>query len=431
MLVGAAQVRGRAQRVRARDAGAPGLRRGALQPELHALEPRRLRGRAARDEARAGARPVLRRAEVRAGDRPRVRGSRPLDPARSRRGAARPRRTSRTSRSTRGVLDSLFTTLAPARRRPTSRVAGDGAPTPYAMAADYLGDGAVRARRGRGEPRAAARRAARGRATRCSATSTRGRACTARRSSATARRSAEATEHACGRAIGEARRAAGDGSRRARRARSPRRCWPRRRRTIEVLMLVAAARAETGDPAGGARRRSSRRAGCAPLRADVHQQHRRHRRARWATSTARSPRIATRSSSTRTSPSCATSSRSCCAPRASCAEAEQELDRGARRRADVRRGDARAQLAAPRGAAARTTRSTCSIALLERDPYHFDALLALGETLLAIGRKRDARDGVRARPALRPGARRRAVLRRACCSPTRSASARRSSGGAR
>jgi tetratricopeptide (TPR) repeat protein len=30
------------------------------------------------------------------------------------------------------------------------------------------------------------------------------------------------------------------------------------------------------------------------------------------------------------------------------------------------------------------------IALLERDPYHFDALLALGETLLAVGRKADA-----------------------------------------
>jgi cytochrome c-type biogenesis protein CcmH/NrfG len=30
------------------------------------------------------------------------------------------------------------------------------------------------------------------------------------------------------------------------------------------------------------------------------------------------------------------------------------------------------------------------IALLERDPYHFDALLALGETLLAMARKGDA-----------------------------------------
>ena len=35
------------------------------------------------------------------------------------------------------------------------------------------------------------------------------------------------------------------------------------------------------------------------------------------------------------------------------------------------------------------------IALLERDPYHFDALLALAETLLAIGRKRDALTAVR------------------------------------
>jgi tetratricopeptide (TPR) repeat protein len=30
------------------------------------------------------------------------------------------------------------------------------------------------------------------------------------------------------------------------------------------------------------------------------------------------------------------------------------------------------------------------IELLRRDPYHFDALIALGETLLSLGRKRDA-----------------------------------------
>jgi tetratricopeptide (TPR) repeat protein len=35
------------------------------------------------------------------------------------------------------------------------------------------------------------------------------------------------------------------------------------------------------------------------------------------------------------------------------------------------------------------------IALLERDPYHFDALLALAEALLAIGRKRDALTAIR------------------------------------
>ena len=93
-------------------------------------------------------------------------------------------------------------------------------------------------------------------------------------------------------------------------------------------------------------------------------------------------------------------------------EAEQELAARARRGADVRRGDARARVAAPRAGAHATRRSTCSSTLLERDPYHFDALLALGETLLAIGRKRDAAHGVRARPALRSGARRRAVLRR-------------------
>ena len=33
---------------------------------------------------------------------------------------------------------------------------------------------------------------------------------------------------------------------------------------------------------------------------------------------------------------------------------------------------------------------TLLIELLQRDPYHFDALIGLGETLLALGRKRDA-----------------------------------------
>ena len=33
---------------------------------------------------------------------------------------------------------------------------------------------------------------------------------------------------------------------------------------------------------------------------------------------------------------------------------------------------------------------TLLIDLLQRDPYHFDALIALGETLLALGAKRDA-----------------------------------------
>ena len=117
------QVRGRAQRVRARDPVEPRLRRSALQPELHAVEPRRLRGRAARDEARARARSVLRRAEVRAGDRPRVRGSGPLDSA----GSSAP--SERTTTSVEDfafdprLLDSLFTELAPAiagdRRAPS------------------------------------------------------------------------------------------------------------------------------------------------------------------------------------------------------------------------------------------------------------------------------------------------------------------------
>ena len=59
-------------------------------------------------------------------------------------GAARPTRPSRTSRSIRGVLDSLFTELAPARRRRRRRRARDAGPaTPFAMAPDYLVEGAA------------------------------------------------------------------------------------------------------------------------------------------------------------------------------------------------------------------------------------------------------------------------------------------------
>ena len=75
-----------------------------------------------------------------------------------------------------------------------------------------------------------------------------------------------------------------------------------------------------------------------------------------------------------------------------------------KRRSSSRRCDARR---------ARTDESLdLLIALLERDPYHFDALLALAETLLAIGRKRDAAHAIRRILRFDPDARRRAVLRR-------------------
>src|SRR3989449_9905398 len=69
---GAETLPGRAQRVRASGRSGPRPRRGALQPELHLVEPRRLRRRAARDQAGVRARSLLRLAEVRARDRPAI-----------------------------------------------------------------------------------------------------------------------------------------------------------------------------------------------------------------------------------------------------------------------------------------------------------------------------------------------------------------------
>src|SRR2546430_16694463 len=70
---GAEAVPGRAQRVRARGGSVPRARLGALPPQLHVVEPGRVRRRAARDQAGARARPVLRLTEIRAHDRPAIR----------------------------------------------------------------------------------------------------------------------------------------------------------------------------------------------------------------------------------------------------------------------------------------------------------------------------------------------------------------------
>ena len=155
------------------------LRRAALQPELHAVEPRRLRRRAARDQARARARSVLRRAEVRARDRPRVRRSGPHGAPGSRR------------RHRNAVAEFNFD---PAPRHAVHRAGpGPAAPAPAApppatrRLAPTICRRATRPRVGGGQPRARARRRPR-RGGRCSATYSRSRACTARRSSAIAAR---------------------------------------------------------------------------------------------------------------------------------------------------------------------------------------------------------------------------------------------------
>ena len=189
----AQEVRGRAQRVRPRDPRAAGLRGGALQPGLHALEPRRLRGRAARHEARARARSVLRAAEVRARDRPRVRGSGSLDRAGARRRRADGRGRWRASRSMRSCWTRCSRHVAGAlavATRPRSRPARcAGAARDSVRAGARLSrEGHARPRRRGGEPRARARGAKRRRASRCSATSSCARGSSAKRWSGSAAR---------------------------------------------------------------------------------------------------------------------------------------------------------------------------------------------------------------------------------------------------
>ena len=138
----------------------------------------------------------------------------------------------------------------------------------YAMATDYLAMG-LYDRAAAEVSRALSRGgAARRRLLRCSATSMRGRGCTAKRSSGTAKRSArpEALRPHDRRGVG----AAGDGTR-ARGAADRRSAARGVAADVDMLMLVAAARAERAIPAAALRRSSEARR-LAPQRADVHQQ---------------------------------------------------------------------------------------------------------------------------------------------------------------
>ncbi len=269
---GAQEVRGRAQRVRPRDSRTSELRRGALQSGLHALEPRRLRGRAARDEASARARPVLHAAEVRARDRRRVRGSRSLDRSGARRFRASRPRTSTSFAFDVEVLDSLFTELAPAAPEAVPEPAKQAPAEPvvenhFVLAHDYLAKGMLD-RAVVEANRALVRGAADGGGiSRSSATSSCGRGCSARRSSGI--RSARiAAPTRCEAARGRDPRAAGDGSRDRGACRVPSDCsrWTASRWRRCCSPRRRAPRA--GDP-GAAREllRSARR--LAPARADV------------------------------------------------------------------------------------------------------------------------------------------------------------------
>ena len=157
---------------------------------------------------------------------------------------------------------------------------------------------------------------------------------------------------------------------------------------VEILMLTATACAESGDPAaalGCARGSASRRADArrhsaedrrhralarrqrgrdlgVPARAGARSGFRHRALSARAPASGRRGRIAKRSWSS--------------SPRST------RCRRTPKRRSSWRR--------CAGGSRDRAKRSRLLIELLQRDPYHFDALIALGETLLALGRKRDA-----------------------------------------
>jgi tetratricopeptide (TPR) repeat protein len=156
---------------------------------------------------------------------------------------------------------------------------------------------------------------------------------------------------------------------------------------IEVLMLVAAARADTGDPAAALAALDQARK-LSPARADVHQKmgdiarslgdnegaiaayrHALELDADFAVVRFQLARLLREKGLLR--------------------EAESELL--AALDAVPTYAEATLELAAIRRTAGHAEEALdLLIALLERDPYHFDAILALGETLLALGRQRDA-----------------------------------------
>ncbi|HET7187886.1 MAG TPA: tetratricopeptide repeat protein, partial [Gemmatimonadaceae bacterium] len=157
--------------------------------------------------------------------------------------------------------------------------------------------------------------------------------------------------------------------------------------TVEALMLAAAARADTGDPAGALAALDQARK-LAPMRADVHQKmgdiarslgdnegaiaayrHALELDADFAVVRYHLARLLRE--------------------RGQWKEAEEELEKALD--AVPTYAEATLELAAIRRMAGKGDEALdLLIALLERDPYHFDALLALGETLLAMGRKGDA-----------------------------------------
>jgi tetratricopeptide (TPR) repeat protein len=289
-----------------------------------------------------------------------------------------------------GVLDSLFTTLAPGPAPHDGKSDGDGTgQDSYAMASDYLAMGLYE-RAAAEVSRALARGGSRvdGYSLLGDIYARQGAYGEALDRYREAKREAPTTYRP---AIGEATAllAMGRGGEARPIAEAMLSAGPP---DIEVLMLVAAARAATGDPAAALNALEQARK-LAPLRADVHQRtgdiaasvgdfdgaiaayrHALELDQDYAVVRFQLARLLRGKGMLR--------------------EAEAELE-GALDAVPTY-AEATLELASLRRTSGRTDESLdLLIALLERDPYHFDALLALAETLLAIGRKRDAAHAVK------------------------------------
>src|SRR5215207_2579083 len=161
---------------------------------------------------------------------------------------------------------------------------------------------------------------------------------------------------------------------------------------IEVLMLAAASRADTGDPAAALQALEQARR-LAPLRADVHQ-----RTGDIAASVGDfDGAIAAYRHALELDQDFAVvryQLAKLLRAKGHLREAEQELE--AALDAVPTYAEATLELSSLRRSAGRVDDALdLLIEMLERDPYHFDALLALAEALLAIGRKRDAATAIK------------------------------------
>jgi tetratricopeptide (TPR) repeat protein len=157
--------------------------------------------------------------------------------------------------------------------------------------------------------------------------------------------------------------------------------------SIDVLMLVAAARADTGDPAAALASLDQARK-LSPARADVHQ------------------KMGDIARSLGDNEGAIAAYRHALELDSDFAVVRYQLARLLREKGMLREAEtellaaldavptyaeATLELSAIRRTAGHPDEALhLLITLLERDPYHFDALLALGETLLALGRPRDA-----------------------------------------